>query len=280
MDIDMIIGTPKIQEFTPLNKPEVFKQEAEDDIEDESSLSSVKSEDMDEDTPTPSATPVKGTKTTVKKETPSSSIPRKRGPKTTTDSTPSKKPTPSKKSKKDTANSKGNVIEPIATTTPGGVGGGQEAGPATPSATPTKKATLPPIPTLLANAGTEDRLILRLRDEGRPWSEINSTFIATTGIKVGQSTLRMRYTAMKANFAGISGEDETRLLRLKKEIEDKFETEKWHRIVDAIVQDGGEKYPPAALQKKFRELSKAQLASVASSAAPASGSGPGSAGEA
>jgi alpha-mannosidase len=49
---------------------------------------------------------------------------------------------------------------------------------------------------------------------------------------------------------------EARLLRLKKEIEDKFEQEKWHRIVEAIKSDGGEKYPIAALQKKFKELSK------------------------
>jgi alpha-mannosidase len=49
---------------------------------------------------------------------------------------------------------------------------------------------------------------------------------------------------------------EARLLRLKKEIEDKFEQEKWHRIMEAIQSDGGEKYPIAVLQKKFKELSK------------------------
>jgi hypothetical protein len=49
---------------------------------------------------------------------------------------------------------------------------------------------------------------------------------------------------------------EERLLKLKKEIEDKFENEKWYRIAEAIENDGGEKYPPAALQKKFKELQK------------------------
>jgi hypothetical protein len=48
----------------------------------------------------------------------------------------------------------------------------------------------------------------------------------------------------------------TRLLRLKKEIEDKFESEKWARISEAIVTDGGAKYPTAALQKKFKQLDK------------------------
>ncbi|KAL4914116.1 hypothetical protein BDW62DRAFT_191181 [Aspergillus aurantiobrunneus] len=51
-------------------------------------------------------------------------------------------------------------------------------------------------------------MILRLRDdENKPWSEITKSFLSTTGIKVGSSTLRMRYHAMKANFVGISEED-------------------------------------------------------------------------
>jgi hypothetical protein len=45
-------------------------------------------------------------------------------------------------------------------------------------------------------------------------------------------------------------------LKVKKEIEDKFETEKWHRVADAIEGLGGSKYPPAAVQKKFKELTK------------------------
>ncbi|KAL4927284.1 uncharacterized protein BDV17DRAFT_292721 [Aspergillus undulatus] len=165
---------------------------------------------------------------------------------------------------------------------------GSSAGPgaSTPTKTPTKRtkkntddaddadaagthtrATLPPIPTSLSTAGDADKMILRLRDENKPWSEINKLFSAATGIKVGQSTLRMRYTTMKANFVGMAKDDESRLLRLKKEIEDKFDTEKWHRIVEAIVADGGAKYPAAALQKKFKELSKGQNAVSTSAAA-------------
>jgi hypothetical protein len=51
-------------------------------------------------------------------------------------------------------------------------------------------------------------MILRLRDEeNRPWTEINKIFVEATSIKVGGSTLRMRYTTMKANFVGITEED-------------------------------------------------------------------------
>lgn len=43
---------------------------------------------------------------------------------------------------------------------------------------------------------------------------------------------------------------------MKKEVEDKFMQEKWHRIADGIVADGGKKYAVATLQKKYKEITK------------------------
>ena len=48
---------------------------------------------------------------------------------------------------------------------------------------------------------------------------------------------------------------------MKKEVEDKFENEKWYRIAEAIKSSGGGKYPPAAVQRKFKEIQK-KMASV------------------
>ena len=39
------------------------------------------------------------------------------------------------------------------------------------------------------------------------------------------------------------------LLKLKKEIEDRFEVEKWQKIADGIADTSGNKYPSAAVQK-------------------------------
>jgi uncharacterized membrane protein YdbT with pleckstrin-like domain len=44
-------------------------------------------------------------------------------------------------------------------------------------------------------------------EEGRSWSEITNVWTRMTSIKVEGSTLRKRYTAMKANFVSISAED-------------------------------------------------------------------------
>ena len=45
-------------------------------------------------------------------------------------------------------------------------------------------------------------------------------------------------------------------MHYKKDIEEKFENEKWHRVADAIESAGGGRFPPTALLKKFKEMSK------------------------
>ncbi|KAE8137880.1 hypothetical protein BDV38DRAFT_282490 [Aspergillus pseudotamarii] len=168
----------------------------------------------------------------------------------------------------------GNTAEPsvpspsaAATSTPtkrgkkSAAANGEKASPpkkakAAAGSSPSKK-TIGPIPTSFEAAGLSDRMIIQMRDEeGKNWGEINESWMKMTGIKVGTSTLRMRYTTMKANFVEFTGEDEARLLRLKKGIEEKFEQEKWSRLMEAIETDGGKKYPVAALQKKFKDLAK------------------------
>ncbi|GFF51009.1 hypothetical protein IFM46972_09186 [Aspergillus udagawae] len=136
--------------------------------------------------------------------------------------------------------------------------------------TPTKKGktspkkTLGPIPASLESAGLADKMVLRMRDEeGRSWSEITNAWTRMTGIKVEGSTLRKRYTAMKANFVSISAEDEVRIVKVKKEVEEKFEQEKWHKIAEGVATDGGSNYPANAIQRKFKELNKRAQAAAA-----------------
>jgi hypothetical protein len=43
---------------------------------------------------------------------------------------------------------------------------------------------------------------------------------------------------------------------VKKEVEEKFELEKWHKIAEGVAADGGNNYPANAIQKKFKELNK------------------------
>lgn len=45
-------------------------------------------------------------------------------------------------------------------------------------------------------------------------------------------------------------------MKLKKEIEDRFEVEKWQKIADGIAATSGNKYPSAAVQKKYKEILK------------------------
>ncbi|WEW57033.1 hypothetical protein PRK78_002492 [Emydomyces testavorans] len=122
-------------------------------------------------------------------------------------------------------------------------------------ATPNKKAR--PIPTSYETACEEDKLLLRLKDqENKSWAEIATAWTEMTGEATRTTTLSTRYLRMKANLAVLSKDHESLLLKLKKEMEDKFETEKWQRIAEAMEQASGEKFPPLALQKKFKELEK------------------------
>ncbi|KAM5447245.1 hypothetical protein MaudCBS49596_006007 [Microsporum audouinii] len=113
------------------------------------------------------------------------------------------------------------------------------------------------LPGSLEEASEEDKMMLRMRDEeNKPWSEIRAAWEEITGEAVGGSTLSNRYQRIKANFTVFSTQDEAKLLQLKMEVEEKFESEKWCRIADAMESAGGKRYPAAALQKKFKELGR------------------------
>ncbi|PGG97395.1 hypothetical protein GX51_07365 [Blastomyces parvus] len=113
------------------------------------------------------------------------------------------------------------------------------------------------LPTSYENASPEDKMLLRMKDEEkRTWAEIRQAWENITGEKVGGSTLCIRYSRIKANFVVFTPEDEELLLRFKQEIEEKFENEKWRSVAEAIGAAGGNKYPPAAVQKRFKELNK------------------------
>lgn len=43
---------------------------------------------------------------------------------------------------------------------------------------------------------------------------------------------------------------------VKKDIEEKFEIEKWQKIAAGIEARCGQKYPATAIQKKYKQLSK------------------------
>ena len=56
------------------------------------------------------------------------------------------------------------------------------------------------IPTSIAEASEADRAMLRMREEGKTWIEINAMWEAMTGEKPGKSTLPNRYTRLKSNL--------------------------------------------------------------------------------
>ncbi|KAL2002587.1 hypothetical protein VTN02DRAFT_6441 [Thermoascus thermophilus] len=108
------------------------------------------------------------------------------------------------------------------------------------------------------NMSPEDKMMLYMRDvEGKSWAEIKSAWEAMTGTKVGGSTLCGRYGRIKANLVRFRECDEALILEAKKEIEERFKAEKWYKIAEVVEAKSGIKYPPAVIQKKFKELRNA-----------------------
>ena len=150
--------------------------------------------------------------------------------------------------------------------------------------TPSKRSRgLGPLPASYDEAGEADRLLLKMKDEeAKPWAVINEALEGIAGCKL--TGLSTRYARIKANFTVFPKEDvrfvldylvnsyyflltcglkqETHLLQSKKDIEAKFEVEKWQRIASDIEAKSGNKYSASVVQKKFKELSKTATGSA------------------
>ncbi|KKK14839.1 hypothetical protein AOCH_004935 [Aspergillus ochraceoroseus] len=227
MDMDMDMDMEDPMAFTPINPMDMADEDTTGTTKDPSEHTSATLEQTTEEQDTLALT-------VTPKNTPSkidaTSTPRKRGRKPGSSTNPKSRGSPVKRSKKE---------NPAPTAT----------------ATATAKSTQ--IPTSYNAAGPADRLILRMRDEEkRPWAEITKAYVDLTAVQVGVSSIQKRYKTMKANFVSLSEEDTTRFLKIKKDIEDRFDLEKWARIAEVLEQESGTKYPAAALLKKFKELNR------------------------
>ncbi|KAK2787247.1 hypothetical protein FQN52_007336 [Onygenales sp. PD_12] len=228
-------------EFTAINKDGEVKVEQSPDAEPNGGpVQNLKEESEDETSGVPDAAVDAGKNTKAKSNGKTPATPRKRGRKPATEKATSEddddEESPTKKARG------GGPKEKAAKA------GGSEKG---------KKPGSRAMPTSYENASPEDRMLLRMKDEeGKPWGEIRAAWEEMTGEKVGGSTLSGRYARIKANFVVFNPDDEARLVQFKKEIESKFENEKWQQVAKAIEDAGGNKYPPAAVQKKFKELNK------------------------
>lgn len=74
---------------------------------------------------------------------------------------------------------------------------------------PSKQSgTLGPLPASYAEAGEEDKLLLKMKEvEGKPWTAIQDALEEMTGSKLVGASLRKRYSMMKANFVVFAKEN-------------------------------------------------------------------------
>ncbi|KAI5307260.1 hypothetical protein KEM56_001554 [Ascosphaera pollenicola] len=138
----------------------------------------------------------------------------------------------------------------------------KEYGPSSPS--PSKRSTASPskkagAPTCVEEANDVDRMIWQMKEEGKPWSEIQVALDKCFGEQLKTSALSMRYTRMKRNFAVINEADVPNLIEAKKAVDMQFERERWNKVAVELERRGGGKYDGAVLHKRFKQLEKDAL---------------------
>ncbi|KAI5301906.1 hypothetical protein KEM56_001232 [Ascosphaera pollenicola] len=133
----------------------------------------------------------------------------------------------------------------------GGQGEDDSCSPRKKQSSPSKKAQLP---TSLAEAAEEDRMLFRMKDEeGRGWNEIRDAWQEMTGTDVTVNAVKKRHQRLKASFTVFNDEDVPRLL----EAIEQDGKDRWNRIAKAIVGAGGQSYNAVTIQKKMKELGHA-----------------------
>jgi hypothetical protein len=131
--------------------------------------------------------------------------------------------------------------------------------------TPSKKvkksiAPATPISTNKSTLSPEDRLLIKLKDEdGKTWSDITKFFSDLNSKTYDGSTFRKRYQKLKDNLTTITDDDLALLLKVKPEVDAKIaeqiraiENKLWQTVAEELINEGGAKYPPGALEKAWK----------------------------
>jgi len=134
-------------------------------------------------------------------------------------------------------------------------------GPSTPAKKAKKiAATGTPISTSKATLSSEDKLLIKFKDEeGKTWNEITKFFSDLNGKTYEGSTFRKRYQKLKENLTSVTEDDLALLQKVKPEVDAKIADEiraiqnkLWQTVAEELVNAGGSKYPPGALEKEWK----------------------------
>ncbi|KAJ9636683.1 hypothetical protein H2201_008371 [Coniosporium apollinis] len=126
-----------------------------------------------------------------------------------------------------------------------------------------KPAESTAIGTSVDELSQADKVLLKMKEEGKPWAEVNDMWEMITGKKPAKSTLPNRYARLKANIEAVKEDDKPKLFEAKEAVEERFEREKWNQIAAAMKELGTDDYTGAFLQKQFKKLQDSAVAATA-----------------
>ncbi|TLD38767.1 Peptidyl-prolyl cis-trans isomerase-like 4 [Venturia nashicola] len=106
-----------------------------------------------------------------------------------------------------------------------------------------------------------DRVLIQMREGGSSWIQIAAEWEEKTGKKVWDSTVRKRYTKLKASLARVKDEDMDMMKSTAEQVKAEVEAEKkkldaglWARISAIMAEAGTEKYEPGTIEKACKNM--------------------------
>ncbi|KAL8912277.1 MAG: hypothetical protein Q9172_007526 [Xanthocarpia lactea] len=119
------------------------------------------------------------------------------------------------------------------------------------------------LPATWSEASQADRTLVRMKEAGKPWSEIRVKWLEMTGQDTASSTKRLQVIMMELQ----DGEKET-LLAAKEAVEANWKNTMWQAISTKMAEMGSRKLPPDFLCKEFKKMETVGTTGVYAPTAP------------
>lgn len=119
------------------------------------------------------------------------------------------------------------------------------------------------IPATWDEASDADRMLITMKNEGKTSKEIKAAYEKKTGKAVGDSTLSVRISRLKANFACLEPGHDLELLKAEQMFDEEMAklVSGKHARIAAIMHDlGTPQYSTMLIQKEYKRIKDAQAA--------------------
>ncbi|KAL8903142.1 MAG: hypothetical protein Q9171_007502 [Xanthocarpia ochracea] len=127
------------------------------------------------------------------------------------------------------------------------------------------------LPATWSEASQADQTLVRMKEAGKPWSEIRVKWLEMTGQDTASSTLPNRYKRLQVIMMELQDGEKETLLAAKEAVEANWKNTMWTAVSIKMADMGAGKYPPDFLCKEFKKMETVGTTGVYAPTAPPKG---------